>query len=91
MTDGSVLIDSAVPIYALGGDGPYKAGCRALMMRMATKTFRMYASVEMIRELVHHRMRVTGDRRLAAADGRDTSAACSYSSSIAKCSTSPST
>jgi predicted nucleic acid-binding protein len=76
VTDGSVLIDSAVAIYALGGEGPYKAACRALMMRAATSTFRMYASVEMIQELVQHRLRVTGDRQLAAADGRDMSATC---------------
>jgi predicted nucleic acid-binding protein len=74
--DGAVLIDSAVAIYGLGGDGPYKAACRALMMRVATQEFRMYASVEMIQELVHHRLRVTGDRGVAAADGRDTAAIC---------------
>ncbi len=48
--------------------------CRTLLSRMAMTSFRMYASVEMIQELVHHRLRVTGDRRLAAADGRDASA-----------------
>lgn len=67
----AVLLDSAIVIYALGRDGPLRESCRAVMTRVSRDDFRAYASVEMIQELVHHRLRRTGDRSLAAEDGRD--------------------
>jgi predicted nucleic acid-binding protein len=70
-----VLLDSAVAIYALGDDDRFQQPCRKIMDRVARNELRAYASVEMIQELVHHRLRRTGDRSLAAADGRDTTAA----------------
>jgi predicted nucleic acid-binding protein len=74
--ENAVLLDSAVAIYALGDTHPYKEPCRALMSRAARGEFRAYASVEMIQELVHHRLRRTNDRVLAAEDGRDTASVC---------------
>lgn len=72
----AVLIDSAIPIYALGAAHPLRDSCRAIMRAAAGEEIRAYASVEMIQELVHHRLRRTGDRALAAADGRDTAQLC---------------
>ncbi|WP_157007229.1 type II toxin-antitoxin system VapC family toxin [Agromyces laixinhei] len=67
----AVLIDSAVVIYALAPDDPRSAPCRSLLTEVMVGRGRGYASVEMIQEVVHHRMRRTADRRLAIADGRD--------------------
>ncbi|MCY7411534.1 MAG: type II toxin-antitoxin system VapC family toxin [Salinibacterium sp.] len=75
MMENALLLDSSIAAHALGADGPYKDACRLLLQRTAEAKVRAYASVEMIQELVHHRMRITGDRRLAAMDGRDISAA----------------
>lgn len=76
MSENAVLLDSAIAIYALGGAHGYREPCRALLARAAGGELRAYASVEMIQELVHHRIRRTGDPVLAAADGRDTAAIC---------------
>jgi uncharacterized protein len=67
----AVLIDSAVPLYAFGGPSAYQASCREVMRRIATDALEAYASVEMIQEFVHHRLRRTNDHVLAAADGHD--------------------
>lgn len=74
MTENAILVDSAVAAFALGEDSPLRSQCRAVMTAAAADRIRAYASVEMIQELVHHRLRRTGDRRLAAADGRDIAA-----------------
>lgn len=74
--EDAVLLDSAIAIYALGGSHPYRDVCRSLMRAASQGEFRPYASVEMIQELVHHRLRRTGNRSLAAADGKDVSAVC---------------
>lgn len=74
--ENAVLLDSAVGIYALGEEHQYRKPCRAVLSAVSDGKVRAYASVEMIQELVHHRLRRTGDRALAAADGRDTSALC---------------
>lgn len=46
------------------------------MQAAADDEIRAYASIEMIQELVHHRLRRTGDRARAAADGRDAAQLC---------------
>lgn len=76
LLNDAILLDSAVAIYAMGAAHPYRSACRALMSAVANGEFRAYASVEMIQELVHHRLRRTGDRAVASADGRDTAAIC---------------
>jgi predicted nucleic acid-binding protein len=74
--ENAVLLDSAIAVYALGADDPRRLPCRRLLNRASAGEFRAYASVEMIQELTHHRLRRTGNRRDAAADGRDVSAMC---------------
>lgn len=74
MTERAILIDSAVAAHALGEDDPVRSACRAVMTAAADDRIRAYASVEMIQEVVHHRLRRTGDRSAATADGRDVAA-----------------
>ncbi|WP_161606369.1 type II toxin-antitoxin system VapC family toxin [Microlunatus speluncae] len=76
MIEGRALIDSAVPTYALGDDSSWKQRCLSVLRWAATGRFMAFASVEMIQELVHHRLRRTGDRSAAAADGRDVASLC---------------
>lgn len=76
MIENAVLLDSAVAIYALGDDGELRATCRSILSKASKDELRAYASVEMIQEVVHHRLRRTGDRSIASADGRDTAALC---------------
>ncbi|MDR1449621.1 MAG: type II toxin-antitoxin system VapC family toxin [Propionibacteriaceae bacterium] len=70
----TALVDSNIPIYALGGEHPAKAPCLALLRAAGSGKFRGVASTEMIQELIYHRLRVTSDRLLAVGDGRDTAA-----------------
>lgn len=74
--ENAILLDTTVGIYALGEDTARRATNRALLTRAASGEFNAYASVEMVQELVHHRLRKTGDRRVASANGRDIGAVC---------------
>lgn len=74
--EDAILLDTTVGIYSLGEDGPQRATSRALLTRAVSGEFNAYASVEMIQELVHHRLRKTGDRQVASANGRDIGALC---------------
>lgn len=76
MIENALLLDSSVAIYALGDDDPRRELCRNLLERAAEGEFRLYASTEMIQEVVHHRLRKTGNRGHATADARDITAAC---------------
>jgi len=69
----AVLVDSCIPLYALGAASPWREPCRRVLARLASGELTGLASTEMIQEVVHHRLRVTGDRSLAVADGRDVS------------------
>ena len=74
--ENAVLLDTAIAVYALGADDPRRIPCRNLLDRASAGDFRAYASVEMIQELTHHRLRKTGNRLHATADGRDIGAQC---------------
>ena len=76
MIENAILLDTTLGVYSLGEDDPRRAPSRALLSRVVSGEFRAYASVEMIQELVHHRLRKTGDRRVASADGRNLGATC---------------
>lgn len=71
MGEDAVLVDSAVALHALGAPGPRRVASRRYLLRLAAGPGRACASTEMIQEVVHHQLRVTGDRGLAAADARD--------------------
>ena len=76
MIENAVLLDASVVIYALGEDHPRRKSCRALLADAASGAIRAYASVEMVQEVVHHRLRRIGDRMIATADGRSVAALC---------------
>ncbi len=71
--ESAVLLDSAIVAFALSSSSTLQRECRALMGLVAEDRIRAYASVEMIQEVVHHRLRRTGDRQGAVADARDAS------------------
>ncbi|MHA6693654.1 type II toxin-antitoxin system VapC family toxin [Homoserinimonas sp. A520] len=70
MKENAYLVDSAVVVYALGADSPWRQSCRRLLVQAGQQHFRAYASVEMVQELVHHRLRRSGDRAASAQQGR---------------------
>lgn len=67
------LVDSAVFLYALGGDHPLKQPCRDLI---SNREWAFYASTEMVQEVVFHRMRVGTDRLTAVAQAQWVAASC---------------
>ncbi len=74
--EAAVLLDAAIITYSLGLDSPWRTACQRLLQRAGAGEFRAYASVEMIQEVVHHRLRRTGDRPRSAQQGRDAAAFC---------------
>ncbi|MDR1790138.1 MAG: type II toxin-antitoxin system VapC family toxin [Propionibacteriaceae bacterium] len=65
-----VLIDTAIPLFAVGGAAAERAECQQVLQQIAENQLDAYASVEMIQEAVFHRMRV-GERAAAVQFGRD--------------------
>lgn len=76
MIENAVLVDASVLVYALGEGHPQRDPCRAVLSRAASGEIRAYASVEMVQEVVHHRLCKIGDRLIAAANGRSVAALC---------------
>ncbi|OJU42387.1 MAG: hypothetical protein BGN97_07670 [Microbacterium sp. 69-10] len=72
MDEHAVLVDANVVIYALGHAEPQRTRCRAFLEDLWSGTGRGYASVEMVQEVVHHRLR-RGGRADAVNDARDMS------------------
>ena len=73
MSPRRALVDSAVFLYALGGDHPLKQPCRDLI---SSREWAFYASTEMVQEVVFHRMRVGTDRSSAVAQAQWVAASC---------------
>ncbi len=69
--EDAYLLDANVPIYHLGGPSPWKAGSTEVMRGALDGSLLAYASTEMVQEVVHHRLRATGDPRAAAQNARD--------------------
>lgn len=70
------LYDTAVFLYALGGEHPYRDPCRAILDRATRGELEGEASADLIQEIVHHRFRRTGDRRRAVRNARDIAELC---------------
>jgi len=70
MGEDAVLLDSAIALHAIGRAGPQRDAARRLIAGLIRRRVRAYASAEMIQEVVHHRLRATGDRALAARQAR---------------------
>ncbi len=70
------LYDTAVFLYALGGDHAYRQPCREIVERAARGRLRGEASVNLLQEVAHHRFRRTGDREQAVRNARDVANLC---------------
>lgn len=57
------LYDTAVFVYAVGEEHPYRAACQSIVERAGSGHLAGEASVELVREFVHVRARRTGDRK----------------------------
>lgn len=75
MTRAAFLVDTAVFAYALGGNHPMKQACTRVIAAAGEGDIELHASVEMIQELVFHRVRKT-DRRTAVRQARDAATVC---------------
>jgi predicted nucleic acid-binding protein len=64
------LYDTNVFVYAVGGPSPYREACRGIVERAAEGRLAGEASVDLVQEFLHQRMRRTGDRALAATAAR---------------------
>lgn len=71
----AVLIDTAVFAYALGGEHRYRSSCRRVLEMARDGEVRLHASVEMVQELLFHRMRMTG-REQAVTQARAAGRSC---------------
>lgn len=71
-----LLFDTAVFLYARGGKHPYREPCRALLRRTQTGDVVSEASVEVVQEFVHVRLRRGGQRSAVMAEARAVAAAC---------------
>ena len=71
MSAPTVLIDSSIPLYALGTASDLRDSCRRVLTMLADQRLIGVASTEMIQEVVHHRLRMTGDPARAVLDARD--------------------
>lgn len=60
------LYDTSIFVYALGGEHSYREPCREIVRRAATGELQGEASADLLQELVHQRVRRTGDRLGAA-------------------------
>lgn len=70
------LFDTAVFLYAIGADHPYREPCRRLVSLAAEGQIHGEASVEMIQEFVHVRCRRKGDRQQAVREAADIALFC---------------
>jgi predicted nucleic acid-binding protein len=65
------LYDTSIFVYALGGEHPYREPCREIVRRAAAGDLQGEASGDLLQELMHQRVRRTGDRRGAATVARN--------------------
>jgi uncharacterized protein len=70
------LYDTAVFVYAVGGDHAYRAPCREIVGRQSRGELAGEASVDLVQEFLHQRARRTGDRREAVRRARLIPALC---------------
>ena len=71
MREDAVAVDSSILIYALGDPDPRREPCRRFLRDVTADAGRAYASVEMFQEVLHHRVRRTGDRDVALREVRE--------------------
>jgi len=62
------LYDTSIFIYAFGGDHPYRDPCREIVHRATAGVLQGEASVDLLQEFAHQRIRRTGERGSAGQD-----------------------
>lgn len=75
MSVPTALLDTAIPAYVYGKDHDLKQPCIDVMAAVSTGRLRAQASVEMVQELLFHRLRKV-DRALALVQAHDAAEAC---------------
>jgi len=70
------LVDANVFLYAVGAEHPYREPCREAVDRMRRRLLAPDASVEMVQEFAHVRMRRTRRRGAALREARAVAALC---------------
>jgi predicted nucleic acid-binding protein len=65
------LYDTSVFVYALGAEHPYREPCREIVRRAGAGELQGEAGADLLQELVHQRLRRTGDRAGAAKAARN--------------------
>src|SRR5688500_3821045 len=70
------LYDTAVFVYATGGEHPYREPCRAIVAQAAAGVLRGDASADLVQEYAQQRWRQTQDRSAAAEAARRVAALC---------------
>ncbi len=65
------LYDTSIFVYALGREHPYKEPCREIVRSAAAGDLQGEASGDLLQELMHQRVRRTGDRHDAAMAARN--------------------
>ena len=75
MTRHAILVDTAVVAYAVGGKHSLREPCQRWLLAAGRGEVELHASVEMIQELLFHRMMRT-DRQTASHRARDASQLC---------------
>ncbi len=75
MSSRSAYVDTAILAYALGGAHPLKRYCVDIIAAAGGGRLELHASVEVIQELLFHRMR-RGDRAAALRQARDAATLC---------------
>jgi len=65
------LYDTSIFVYALGAEHSYREPCREIVRRATAGELQGEASVDLLQELVHQRIRRTGDRLGAARVARN--------------------
>ena len=70
------LYDTAVFVYATGGEHPYREACREIVAQAAAGVLRGEASADLVQEYAHQRWRQTHDRGAAAEAARRVAALC---------------
>lgn len=76
MTLGRVLMDTAVFVYAVGSEHSYRHPCRRLVHALGEGAFDAEASVELVQEFLHQRVRRTGDRAASVHTSRQVASLC---------------
>jgi predicted nucleic acid-binding protein len=70
VTPGRAVLDSAVPLHALGGASPWREAAAHVLELGADGSIELLASVEMIPEVAYHRLRrgVARERAIGEAE-----------------------